>query len=250
VNDGDAVADPAGAPAVRVALLECDHTDPELRGIDGDYADMFTTLLARHAPTLELTRFDLIGGDALPRLDAFDAYLVTGSRLDAVAGDEWIQELAAFLRLAHRERTPTVGICFGHQLIAHALGGRVERAAAGWGVGVRDAWVTPSAAREPGVPDRFRLLHSHQDQVLELPPGGEVAASSAHAPIAALRVGSLLGFQGHPEFTPRYAEALMVSRSDRIDAEVITDARQTMSTPTDHGPVARWIADHLAGGTA
>ena len=248
--DGDALATPAGAVAVRVALLECDHTDLALRGIDGDYADMFTTLLAHHAPSIELTRFDLIGGDALPRLDDFDAYLVTGSRLDAVAGDDWIQELAGFLRRAHTARTPTVGICFGHQLIAHALGGRVERSATGWGVGVRDAWVTSSGAHVPGVPDRFRLLHSHQDQVLEVPPGGEVVASSAHAPIAALRIGSLLGFQGHPEFTPRYAEALMVSRSDRLDAEVIADACRTLTTPTDHGPVARWIADHLAGGAA
>jgi len=250
VIDGDAVAAPEGATAVRVALLECDHTDPDLRGIDGDYADMFTALLAACAPTLELTRFDLIGGDPLPPLDAFDAYLVTGSRLDAVAGDDWIQELAAFLRRAHQERTPTVGICFGHQLIAHALGGRVERATAGWGVGVRDAWVTPNGAHTSGLPDRFRLLHSHQDQVLELPPGGEVVASSTHAPIAALRVGSLLGFQGHPEFTPRYAEALMASRSDRIDAEVIAEGRRTLATPTDHETIARWIADHLAGGTA
>ena len=241
---------PAAPSAVRVALLECDHTDPELRGIDGDYADMFTTLLARHAPSLELTRIDLIGGDPLPSLDAFDAHLVTGSRLDAVAGEDWIEDLAGFLRRAHQERRPTVGICFGHQLIAHALGGRVERAATGWGVGVRDARVTTNGAGAPGLPDRFRLLHSHQDQVLELPPGGEVMASSAHAPIAALRVGSLLGFQGHPEFTPRYAEALMTSRSDRIDAEVITEARRTLTTPTDHGDIARWIAGHLAGDSA
>ena len=250
MNHGDALAALPGPAAVRVALLECDHTDPALRGIDGDYADMFSRLLARHAPALELTRFDVVGGDPLPPLDAFDAYLVTGSRFDAVADDDWIRGLAAFLRGLHGQRTPTVGICFGHQLIAHALGGQVERAASGWGVGVRDAWVTASGAREPGLPDRFRLLHSHQDQVLDPPPGGEVLAASAHAPVAALRAGSLLGFQGHPEFTPRYAAALMTSRSDRIDAEVIAEARQTLATPTDHGPITRWIADHLAGGTA
>lgn len=232
---------------MRVGLLACDHTDPALRGIDGDYADMFTTLLGSHAPELELTRFDLIGGDRLPPLDDHDAYLVTGSRLDAVAQEGWILALADFLRRAHAADKPTVGICFGHQLIAHALGGRVERSSLGWGLGVHEAWLTPAAAADdPELPARFRLLLSHQDQVLTLPPGGELVATSEHAPIAALRIGSLLGFQGHPEFTARFAAALMDSRADRIDAEVIALARRTLDVPTDHAPIARWIGRHLA----
>lgn len=245
---GTASARADGPAEVRVGLLECDHTDPDLRGIDGDYGQMFLRLFARHAPHLVLTRIDLIGGAPLPELGDFAAYVVTGSRLDAVSQEPWIRALGAFLRRAHDANVPTAGICFGHQLIAEALGGRVERAAQGWGVGVHAAELTPAAAGVVGVPQRFRLLHSHQDQVVALPPGGELLATSDHAPISALRVGSLLGFQGHPEFSPRFAAALMAGRVERIGAEVVADAQHTLALPTDEAAIARWIGRHLAGG--
>ncbi len=237
---------PDGPDKVRVALLECDHTDPELRAIDGDYGEMFVRLFAEHAPYLDLRLIDLIGGASLPDLEAFDAYVVTGSRLDAVVEEPWVLALGDFLRHAHQEGTPTVGICFGHQLIAHVMGGHVDRAEQGWGVGVHTAEIT-AAARSAEVPDRFRLLMSHQDQVLALPPGAELLATSEHAPIAAFEVGSLLGFQGHPEFRPRFAAALMERRSERIGAPVVAAARRTLGTPTDEAAIARWIGRHLAG---
>jgi GMP synthase-like glutamine amidotransferase len=211
---------------------------------------MFLRLFTREAPELDLVRIDAVAGAPLPDLDAVDAVdavIVSGSRHDAVADTPWIGQLAAFLRRAYARDLPTVGICFGHQLIAHALGGRVERATRGWGVGVHDAELTEAGAATLGAPARFSLLHSHQDQVVELPPGGQVVASTPHAPIAALRVGSLLGFQGHPEFRQAYAAALMESRTDRIPAEVRERARDSLVRPTQHAEVARWIAAHLTG---
>jgi hypothetical protein len=83
--------------------------------------------------------------------------------------------------------------------------------------------------------------------VLALPEGAELLATSGHAPIAAFQVGSLLGFQGHPEFSPRFAAALMDRRADRIGAEVIADARRTLDTPTDQAAITGWIGDHLTG---
>jgi GMP synthase-like glutamine amidotransferase len=115
-------------------------------------------------------------------------------------------------------------------------------------VGVHAADLTASV-QPSWVPDRFRLLLSHQDQVVALPEGAELLATSEHAPIAAFQVGSLLGFQGHPEFSPGFAAALMDRRADRIGAETVADARQTLDMPTDAVAIARWIGDHLAGGS-
>lgn len=210
---------------------------------------MHARLLGHAAPELDLQHIDVIGGQPLPDLADVDGLLVAGSRLDADDPRPWIRALAGLLREAHERDVPTVGICFGHQLIALALGGRVARAEVGWGVGVHAAELTGEGQELLGGPVRFSLLHSHQDQVVALPPGGRVLAASAHAPIAALEVGSLLGFQGHPEFTPAYAAALMDGRADRIPADVRTRAHASLAMPTHHLEVAGWIAHHLGSRT-
>lgn len=235
-----------GAPVRRIALLECDHVDDTLRHVAGDYADMFLALFAAHGPQLTFERIDVVGGAPLPSPDAYDGVLVTGSRHGANDDIAWIDRLADLLVELHAAAVPTVGICFGHQMIAHALGGRVERAGVGWGLGVHRALPTDLGAAALDHARPFDLLVSHQDQVVELPPGAELLATSDHAPIAAFRAGSLLAFQGHPEFTPAYAAALLHSRVDRIPAPAAARAAPTLSAPTDHATVARRLAAHLA----
>jgi GMP synthase-like glutamine amidotransferase len=117
----------------------------------------------------------------------------------------------------------------------------------GWGVGVHHAtviaprvWMTPASSG-------FDLLVSHQDQVTAIPDGATVLATSDHAPVAMFEVGSLIGFQGHPEFVTAYAEALMDRRAQRIGSEAIERARGTLARPTDHATVTRWIGRFLAG---
>ena len=225
-----------------VALLECDHVDPEVRHVAGDYGDMFAHLFSTHAPEVVLDHVDVVGGAPLPDLRAHDGIVISGSRRSVDDDLPWIHDLAKLLVGAHEAEIPVIGICFGHQLIAQALGGRVDRAPVGWGVGVHRAtvtaprpWMTPSA-------DGFDLLVSHQDQVTAVPAGGTVLATSEHAPVAAFEVGSLLGFQGHPEFVADYADALMARRVERIGMEAIERARATLTRPTDHAIVARWIS--------
>lgn len=235
-------------PRLSVALLESDHVDANLRDIDGDYGEMFARLFTAHAPEVVLDRIDVVGGEALPPLGAHDGIVITGSRRSATDDLPWITGLVDLIRAAHAAEAPLVGICFGHQLIAHALGGRVERAPAGWGIGVHAATVTtPRPWMEPAA-DGFRMLVSHQDQVAALPPDGRVIASSPHAPISAFEVGSLLGFQGHPEFRAPYADALMRRRVERIGPPTVDAARTTLAEPTDHATVARWIARFIAAG--
>ncbi|MFA9445840.1 type 1 glutamine amidotransferase [Egicoccus sp. AB-alg6-2] len=234
---------------MRIGLLECDHVDASLRHVAGDYADMFARLFRTHAPELTLQRHDVAAGDPLPSPDTADGWVITGSRHGVHdTGVPWIGRLVDFVRTADEEAVPVVGICFGHQLLAHAHGGEVRRAAHGWGVGVHEAEVdAPAPWMAPDRP-HFRLLVSHQDQVERLPDGAVRLATSRHAPVAAFCHRRSLGFQGHPEFVPAYAEALMGARVERIGAPVVEAARATLDTPTDSGIVARWIANFLRDG--
>lgn len=228
-------------------MLECDHVPASLREVGDDYGPMFLRRFADHAPWVALDRIDVVGGAALPSLDDYDAFLVTGSRHSSYDDLPWIAPLGRFVADAVDAEVPVAGVCFGHQLIAQQLGGKVERAGVGWSVGIHRAQVV---ARRPWMqPDAeaFHPIVSHQDQVVELPPDAHLIATSDHAPVAAFEVGSAVGFQGHPEFHPAYAAALMAARRDRIPAEVIAAGEASLATATDHAAVVAWLGRFLAG---
>jgi GMP synthase-like glutamine amidotransferase len=235
----------ATAPPRRIALLECDHVDGPLRDIAGDYGDMFLRLLGAVAPDLEVERIDVVGGQPLPAVGAHDAVLVTGSRHGVHDDVAFIAPLRAHVVATIDAEVPLVGICFGHQLLADALGGRVARAEAGWGVGVHGATVVAAEPWMDPPAEGFRLLVSHQDQVVDLPPEATLLATSPHAPVAAFRIGTGLGLQGHPEFVAEYAAALLAARADRIPAEVAEVARGTFATEPDAQLVGRWMGSFL-----
>ena len=119
-----------------VGLLECDHVDERFRdATDGDYLELFGRLFGAHVPDLELRPFDVVGGELPDGPEVCDGWVCTGSRHSAYDDLPWIADLQAFIREVAAAGRPFVGICFGHQVLAQALGGRVERAS-GWGAGV------------------------------------------------------------------------------------------------------------------
>ncbi|MBO0857969.1 MAG: amidotransferase [Chloracidobacterium sp.] len=233
---------------MNVGLLECDHVHERFRHIAGDYRDMFAALLASHAPQNTLRFFDVCNGEFPPSLDACDAYLATGSRFSAYDEVDWIHALKDFLRRIHGAKKPFVGVCFGHQIIAEALGGKVSRAETGWGVGVHgvevirvEQWMRPE---QPCC----ALQYMHQDQVERPPEGGVVIGRSDHCPVAMFRVGdSTLGIQAHPEFPKAYSEALLLDRLERIGEECVKAALASLDQPADEPVVASWIVEFLEG---
>ena len=227
---------------MKIGLLECDHVLPELRSIGGDYRDMFPALL----PGLDFVNFDVCNGQFPASVDDCDAWLCTGSKFSVYDEVDWILELKNFVRELHERQKKFIGVCFGHQMLGEALGGKVEKGAAGWCVGVHSFEMVQAEDWMEPFHGNFNLPMSCQDQVVELPAGSKVLASSAACPVAMFRVGkTMLGIQAHPEFPVKYAAALMEMRVERIGVEKVQAGRESLALTVHEKAVAQWIRRFL-----
>jgi GMP synthase-like glutamine amidotransferase len=234
---------------MHIGLLECDNVVGRFPHIAGGYREMFTSLLAPYLQDLRFSYLDVVRGELPPEDDACDAYMATGSQYSVYEPHDWIPPFSRFLQELRLKRKPFVGICFGHQMLAHALGGKVARSPQGWGVGVLEAEVLrPEPWMEPPQA-RFRIPHMHADEVQRLPEGSTLLARSRHCEVEMFRVGeSMLGIEGHPEFSAPFAEALIRARADRIGADKVGIALESLRGATDAPAVGRWIAQFLSRG--
>jgi len=239
---------------MHIGILRTDGVLERFQPAHGDYPAMFQAVLADPAalpPTLagqppRFSEFAAHEGE-LPEPDACDAYVITGSRHSVYDELPWLPPLVEFLRAALAADRKIIGICFGHQLLAHYFGGTTARAEIGWCVGVHDnrvlavpPWMQPAAGS-------FGLLSSHRDQVLRLPPGAEPFAATDRCPHAGFTLGrQVLTFQGHPEFTKAYAADLLRMREAALGAEVFAAGMASLERNTDASLVARWILNFVA----
>jgi len=241
-------AAPRADRVLRVGVLECDHVDDRHRPIAGDTIDMLAALLGPHAPDLELVPYDVIGGELPVDPTDCDGWICPGSRHSVYDDLAWIEGLSAFVRAVRDAGVPFVGICFGHQVLAHALGGRVAKAAVGWGAGRQVLVVDRTAPWMDPPAGKLALHYMHQDQVEELPPGGVVLGGADHCPAALMTVGdTMVGIQPHPEFPAAYVDALLADRVARIGEDEVAAARAGLSQPTDEATVGSWFARVLHG---
>jgi GMP synthase-like glutamine amidotransferase len=201
---------------------------------------MFTRMLGG---SFDIESFDVAAGH-LPDRVAHHAYLITGSPAGVYDPLAWIEPLQQFIRSA--DGAKMVGICFGHQVMAEALGGHVEKSEKGWGAGLQRYTVVRS---EPwiGTAGTIAVPASHQDQVVVQPPNTEVVAASDFTPFAALAWTDrpAISFQFHPEFSPAFAKALIEKRYDLVpdpDAAIAS-----LDAPNDNAVVAQWIRNFLNG---
>jgi GMP synthase-like glutamine amidotransferase len=227
---------------VKLAILETGTPPEPLIARFGRYPAMFETLLGED---FDFAMIDVQNEPLPPDVNRFEGYLVTGSPAGVYDGLPWIAPLKTFLKAAAGP-AKLVGVCFGHQILAEALGGRVEKSANGWGVGLH---TYPIVRRESWMDEApsIAVPASHQDQVVLQPPGSEIIASSVFTPYAALAWRDLpaMSFQFHPEFAPEYAQALIRERYDRTpdpDAAIAS-----LDAPNDNARVGEWIRRFLLG---
>ena len=232
---------------MRIGILETGRP-PEGLEAHGPYPRVFAELLG---PDLDYVAYPVIEGTLPASVHDADGWLVTGSRFGAYDTEPWIRRLEAFLKDAVAAKVPVVGICFGHQILAQALGARVEKASAGWGVGPHEYEVVERPAWMDGQARTMMLNAMHQDQVLSLPDGARVIARSDFCPYAALAYGDhAMSIQAHPEFDNAYERALITMRRGKLIPEeraapALALLGESGAAP-DAGNAARWIRRFFA----
>ena len=231
---------PPSAP-LRIGLLLCDHLDEDVIAQVGDYTELYPAVFDPEG--VELTVYEVTRGQFPERLDAHDGWIVSGSRRSTYEDEPWIHELEDLVRRIVAQRRRLVGICFGHQMTAQALGGLVEPAEVGWGVGVKAFEVVAAPAWMEPVED-FTILMSHRDQVTRLPEGAELIASADYCPVGAYRIDDhVFCVQGHPEFVPELSRILLAKRREVIGPEVADAAVDTLDDPIDSARIVGWMAE-------
>jgi GMP synthase-like glutamine amidotransferase len=230
---------------MKIGILETGRPSAALEARFGRYDEMLAHLLGNRYAT---ETYRVTEGDYPKRSEAHEAYLITGSPAGVYEDLPWIPELKTFLRET-KGKAKLVGICFGHQIMAEAFGGRVEKSDKGWGIGlhryeVRDVapWMDPVEAISVPV--------SHQDQVVEAPPEARVIAASPFTSFGAVAYQDqpAISFQCHPEFEPDFAKALIEERREWLpDPE---RAIASLDQPNDRPMVGRWIRNFLEGSGA
>ena len=231
---------------MKLGILKTDTVRPEWVPQFGEYPDMFVTLLGRNDPSLEFAVYDAEAGEYPADIDDVDAYLITGSKSSVYDDKPWIPPLLDFVRELDARHKKIVGICFGHQLIADALGGKTEKSVKGWGVGLNSHSFNQFPDWHDREHEQLNILVSHQDQVVKTADGTVVLAGSEFCENAVCQIGDhILTFQGHPEFVPAYSREIMEFRREMIGEQAYSTGVASLAGNHEGDRVARWVLNFL-----
>ena len=232
---------------LKLGILNAIH--PEQSSLDwgGTPVDGYIRFLRSVDAPFEFIGYAVAQGELPPSPDACDAYLISGSPKGVYDTDPWIAALADFIRAAYAANKKLVGICFGHQILAHALGGNAEKSDHGWGLGLKQFTITGSKPWMPDPPTECALYFAHQDQVTALPPGAERLGSSAFCQNALFAIDDrVLGIQGHPEFSTPMMQQILARADGHVPPEYVSEAERSLDSGLpDAQRVGQWLVNFL-----
>ncbi len=229
---------------LNIGLLLCDDVPEDGRDRFGDYTGMFSRAINAVDEHIELSPYDAYKQMLPNQIDAHDGYLISGSGASVFEDKQWIKSLMAFVSQCHTSRIKTVGICFGHQLIAHALGGETVRSEKGWGFGIHSARLNTNPNWLGADSDLYNLVVIHQDQVTSLPEGFSTIASNDFCPNSMITDSEvMLGIQGHPEFGKDYCAYRAEFRRKTIGEDKYRETIELLeNNETDSHQVFGWVS--------
>jgi len=230
---------------MNIAILNCDQIKPEFEQAYGQYPKMFKSLLSNIDKEMIFSEFDVMHGEYPQDINDSDLFIITGSRADAYADIPWINHLKAFINKLNDQKKKLFGVCFGHQIIAQALGGTVKKAESGWHVGVDKLELLDSTLMDLAALD---LIFSHQDQVIEIPPSAKlIGTCGINCPNAAFTIGNhIVALQGHIEFSKSFARDLLDMRKEILGEEKYTSAIKSLSKDTDEVLLTQAVINYLS----
>lgn len=236
------IADP-----MKLTILQTGEVPEPLRARFGPYRKMFETMFDSTGPGFTYEMVAVSDGEALPDPATLEGVVITGSPAGVYEDHFWLDPLRAFIRSAYGHKTPMLGVCFGHQIMADALGGDVRKSEKGWGLGRHTYTVKSRPAFMQSAPAALNVACSHQDQVITAPPDAEVILGSDFTPNAGLayRNGAALSFQPHPEFADDYTLALAEMRRGKAPDPVVETALASVATRSDSADVAGYISQYF-----
>lgn len=207
---------------------------------------MFTRILREVDPSIETVEYDVYRLEYPDDIDEVDAYLMTGSKASVYDEKEWIHRLGEFVQELHDRKKKLIGICFGHQMVAHVLGGRTAKSSAGWLIGTHRHELNEDGLALTGADEGFNIICSHQDQVVEPAADATILAGSDLCAIAMCRVQDhILTVQGHPEFSTEYATKLYNLRREQLGDEMVDKGLASLSEEVDTNQITKWLVDFI-----
>ncbi len=225
-----------------IGILLTDHVVDALQEKHGDQNDFYYKIFNEAHKDINLKIFDITLDEYPQNIDDCDGYLITGSKLSVYDDVQWIRDLEVFIQLLHLKKKSLLGVCFGHQLIAKALGGEVQKAKVGWVLGLQHYTFHNNFPWLENLNKDIKLIHSHQDQVINLPEGTTLVASNELVPNAMYFIEDhIMSIQGHPEFTNEYAYDVVCKRRDILGEKIFKSAEQSLlNEQSDYLEVTNW----------
>lgn len=231
---------------MKIGILNAYHLEVEPNTYQKDYRPLISNFFSSFIPNHELVEYIVAQGHFPPNVHDCDVWVITGSPASVYDDLPWIKELIAFTQNCHQQKKKILGICFGHQLIAQALGGEVVKSPNGWGIGIREFNMLKPNQWIKNPPQKIKLIFSHQDQVTLLPKDAVKLAGDSFCENQMFSIGQhVFSIQGHPEFTKDFALGRYRAREALYPKEVYQQGLESMNQSANDDLVKQWILSFL-----